>query len=102
MEVMKDNDQHDPGLYPVFLNEQTGRGREARSFFFLCFYLIHIVDLSYSFFFFFSFLPEDYALGGLGDSYYEYLLKQWIQTNKTENRFKNWYDESSKVNPILL
>ena len=48
------------------------------------------------FLFFFFFFPEDYSLGGLGDSYYEYLLKQWLQTDKTENRFKIWYDESAQ------
>ena len=25
----------------------------------------------------------------MGDSYYEYLLKQWLQTGKKEDKFKN-------------
>ena len=32
-----------------------------------------------------------YALGGRGDSYYEYLLKLWLQTGKTNEVYKNRY-----------
>jgi mannosyl-oligosaccharide alpha-1,2-mannosidase len=33
------------------------------------------------------------SLGAMGDSYYEYLLKQWIQSGKTEDRLKEkWKD----------
>ncbi|KAJ1767506.1 mannosyl-oligosaccharide alpha-1,2-mannosidase [Coemansia sp. RSA 1813] len=31
-------------------------------------------------------------LGSRGDSYYEYLLKQWLQTRQTESRFRTEYD----------
>eukprot|EP00795_Rhopilema_esculentum_P010888 gene10888-19715_t len=31
------------------------------------------------------------TLGARGDSYYEYLLKQWIQSGKKENKFKDNY-----------
>ncbi|KAJ2655786.1 mannosyl-oligosaccharide alpha-1,2-mannosidase [Coemansia sp. RSA 1200] len=31
-------------------------------------------------------------LGSRGDSYYEYLLKQWLQTSQTEPRFRKEYD----------
>eukprot|EP00750_Incisomonas_marina_P017707 INCI2369.1.p1 GENE.INCI2369.1~~INCI2369.1.p1 ORF type:complete len:752 (+),score=136.84 INCI2369.1:60-2315(+) len=34
------------------------------------------------------------TLGARGDSYYEYLLKQWLITSKTEERFKQAYLES--------
>ncbi|KAJ2875612.1 mannosyl-oligosaccharide alpha-1,2-mannosidase [Coemansia asiatica] len=33
-------------------------------------------------------------MGGLGDSYYEYLLKQWLQTSKTEMALREKYDEA--------
>ena len=33
-------------------------------------------------------------MGGAADSYYEYLLKQWIQTGKTTD----WYVNPSTVN----
>lgn len=31
------------------------------------------------------------TLGGRGDSFYEYLLKQWLITNRTEERYRRWY-----------
>ncbi|EDV28003.1 uncharacterized protein TRIADDRAFT_53127 [Trichoplax adhaerens] len=34
------------------------------------------------------------TLGARGDSYYEYLLKQWLQTYKQETRFKEYYEEA--------
>ena len=34
------------------------------------------------------------GLGARGDSYYEYLLKQWLLSNKTEERYlkAGWVD----------
>eukprot|EP00037_Helgoeca_nana_P002037 m.31449 g.31449 ORF g.31449 m.31449 type:complete len:627 (+) comp12321_c0_seq1:65-1945(+) len=34
------------------------------------------------------------TLGARGDSYYEYLLKQWLQTDKTDPRWKEMYTET--------
>ncbi|CAE7287578.1 Man1b1 [Symbiodinium microadriaticum] len=31
------------------------------------------------------------TLGGRGDSFYEYLLKQWLITNRTEEKYRSWY-----------
>jgi hypothetical protein len=31
------------------------------------------------------------TLGGRGDSFYEYLLKQWLMTNRTEEKYRTWY-----------
>ena len=45
------------GLVPIFINAQSGHWR------------------SYS----------TITLGARGDSYYEYLLKQWIQMDRTED-----------------
>ena len=31
------------------------------------------------------------SFGGLGDSFYEYLLKQWLLTNRTDDNLKQLY-----------
>lgn len=31
------------------------------------------------------------TFGARADSYYEYLLKQWLQSGKKENKFRDWY-----------
>ncbi|KAJ2892625.1 mannosyl-oligosaccharide alpha-1,2-mannosidase, partial [Coemansia aciculifera] len=38
------------------------------------------------------FVGDEIRLGSRGDSYYEYLLKQWLQTRQTESRFRSEYD----------
>ncbi|KAG8936383.1 mannosyl-oligosaccharide alpha-1,2-mannosidase [Tulasnella sp. 418] len=40
------------------------------------------------------FTASEIKLGTKGDSYYEYLLKQYIQTNRTELVYRDMYDES--------
>ncbi|KAL7304893.1 hypothetical protein TKK_0002697 [Trichogramma kaykai] len=53
------------GLYPNYINPRTGTwGRHHMS------------------------------LGGLGDSFYEYLLKAWIQSGKTDREARQMYDEA--------
>ena len=39
------------------------------------------------------------SLGGLGDSFYEYLLKAWIQSGKEDSEAREMYDEA--VNAIV-
>lgn len=34
------------------------------------------------------------SLGALGDSFYEYLLKSWIQSNKTDTNARQMYDSA--------
>lgn len=34
------------------------------------------------------------SLGALGDSFYEYLLKSWIQSGQTDNEAREMYDEA--------
>ena len=49
------------------------------------------------FFFFFGcggFWGGEVRLGSRGDSYYEYLLKQYLQTNNTEPAFKEMYSQA--------
>ena len=36
-----------------------------------------------------SFAGSKISLGAMGDSYYEYLIKQWIQNGKRDIRYKN-------------
>ncbi|XP_052214682.1 endoplasmic reticulum mannosyl-oligosaccharide 1,2-alpha-mannosidase-like [Dreissena polymorpha] len=49
------------GLVPIFINAQTGKLRNSATI----------------------------SVGARGDSYYEYLFKQWIQTGKTEDQYKD-------------
>jgi hypothetical protein len=37
---------------------------------------------------------SDIRLGSRGDSYYEYLLKQYLQTARTEDRYRVLFDEA--------
>ncbi|XP_030377611.1 mannosyl-oligosaccharide alpha-1,2-mannosidase IA-like [Scaptodrosophila lebanonensis] len=37
------------------------------------------------------------SLGGLGDSFYEYLLKSWIQSNKADFQARQMYDEAMEA-----
>ncbi|XP_060595880.1 endoplasmic reticulum mannosyl-oligosaccharide 1,2-alpha-mannosidase-like isoform X2 [Ruditapes philippinarum] len=54
------------GLVPIFINAQSGKLRNSGTI----------------------------SFGARGDSYYEYLLKQWLQTGKTEMKYKNDYLEA--------
>jgi len=54
------------GLVPIFINANTGNFRQYSTI----------------------------TLGARGDSYYEYLLKQWVQTGKTIDYLKNDYNAS--------
>ncbi|KAK3757457.1 hypothetical protein RRG08_015465 [Elysia crispata] len=56
----------DKGLVPIFINANTGTFRPSGTI----------------------------TLGARGDSYYEYLLKQWIQSNKQQEHFKKDFEES--------
>ncbi|KAJ2857377.1 mannosyl-oligosaccharide alpha-1,2-mannosidase [Coemansia erecta] len=53
------------GLVPIYINAMTG-----------------------------NFTGDEIRLGSRGDSYYEYLLKQWLQTKRTEPVFREKYDEA--------
>ncbi|XP_017875443.1 endoplasmic reticulum mannosyl-oligosaccharide 1,2-alpha-mannosidase [Ceratina calcarata] len=55
-------EKHD-GLVPIFINANTGQFRDHATI----------------------------TLGARGDSYYEYLLKQWLQTGKTINYLRDDY-----------
>lgn len=40
---------------------------------------------------------EHVSLGALGDSFYEYLIKTWVLTNKRDTQAKRMYDQSMQV-----
>lgn len=54
------------GLVPIFINADNGRFRQQSAI----------------------------TLGARGDSYYEYLIKQWIQTGKTIDYLKDDFVQS--------
>ncbi|KAH8397844.1 hypothetical protein KR222_003586 [Zaprionus bogoriensis] len=56
------------GLYPNFLNPKTGKWGQ-----------LHM------------------SLGALGDSYYEYLLKAWLQSGQTDEEAREMYDEAMQA-----
>lgn len=37
------------------------------------------------------------SMGGLGDSFYEYLLKAWIQSGKQDSEAREMFDEAMKA-----
>ncbi|KAM0746133.1 glycoside hydrolase [Meredithblackwellia eburnea MCA 4105] len=53
------------GLVPIFLSPESG-----------------------------TFMFSDIRLGSRGDSYYEYLYKQFVQTNRTESVYREMHDEA--------
>ena len=55
--------RHYNGILPIFLSPQTG-----------------------------AFFMSDIRLGSRGDSYYEYLIKQWLQTGRSESVYREMYD----------
>ena len=54
------------GLVPIYINANTGKFRQYSTI----------------------------TLGARGDSYYEYLLKQWLQTGRTVDYLRDDYNES--------
>ena len=36
-------------------------------------------------------------MGALGDSFYEYLIKSWIMSGKTDNVARKMYDDAMRV-----
>ncbi|XP_055371489.1 mannosyl-oligosaccharide alpha-1,2-mannosidase IA isoform X2 [Condylostylus longicornis] len=56
------------GLYPNYLNPKTGKWGQ-----------------------------QHMSLGALGDSFYEYLLKAWIQSGQTDEEARQMYDDAMKA-----
>eukprot|EP00903_Cladosiphon_okamuranus_P020635 g18945.t1 len=55
----------DDGLYPIFINPATGKS-----------------------------VGSQVTFGALGDSFYEYLLKAWLQGGKTQPEYRDMYDRA--------
>lgn len=45
---------------------------------------------------------QEYTFGGLADSFYEYLLKMWLFTGKSNNLYQKLYDEAITVRVLLI
>lgn len=45
----------------------------------------------------FSFVTDHTSVGGLGDSFYEYLLKAWLMSDKTDHEARKMYDDAIEV-----
>lgn len=45
----------------------------------------------------FSFATDHTSVGGLGDSFYEYLLKAWLMSDKTDHEARKMYDDAVEV-----
>ena len=41
-------------------------------------------------------------MGGLGDSFYEYLLKAWLMSDKTDTEARKTYDDAIEVSPVAI
>lgn len=79
------------GLYPNYMNPKTGKWGQ-RMYFYLLFLQSKLIDslISYN-----SLLFTDHiSLGALGDSFYEYLLKMWLQSGRTDTVARRMYDEA--------
>ena len=49
-----------------------------------------------------SILSEHVSLGALGDSFYEYLLKSYIQSGLKDTRAKKMYFEATEVIYVMF
>ena len=56
-----------PGLYPLYVIPSSG-----------------------------AFKGNDFSIGALGDSFYEYMIKLWLFTNKQANGYRRMYEESAE------
>lgn len=41
------------------------------------------------------------SIGGLGDSFYEYLIKSWLMSDKKDSEAKKMYDDALEVRSRL-
>lgn len=82
MDIEKPN-----GLYPNYLNPKTGKWGQRK-----CVVVEERVNQMRELTI--IFLTEHMSLGALGDSFYEYLLKSWIQSGQTDNQARKMYDDA--------
>lgn len=88
---MLDKMEKPDGLYPVYIDVKTGKFQSQRDF--LPSKWDELWGTENCMFLFYSLVPSSFytlgrvKLGGAGDSYYEYLLKLWILTGKTDDQY---------------
>ncbi len=59
-----------PGLYPAYIDESLSQS------------------------------SDEYTMGGLADSFYEYLLKMWLYSGKTDQKYQKLYDSAVTVSRL--
>lgn len=91
-QVLKDIEKP-KGLYPILLDPTTGNWGNRKWLF-----IKNLTDIRFRRPKLIVFDVEHISLGALGDSFYEYLLKSWIQSNKTDNATREMYDEAMVAN----
>lgn len=62
--------------------------------------LLSMLEMKLLLNFFIPFL-DHVSIGGLGDSFYEYLLKAWLMSDKTDEEGKKMYYDAVQVNEIF-
>lgn len=89
-QVLKDIEKPN-GLYPNYLNPKTGKWGQRE-------YSIESIPSSWMIWLNqISIFAEHISLGALGDSFYEYLLKAWIQNGQTESDVRQMYDDAMQA-----
>ncbi len=85
--VLKDAAENN--MYYNYINPQTGKWCQSK------FINSRYRDLS-------SRILEQASIGGLGDSFYEYLLKSWVLSNKKDEQARSMYEGAIKVSRLIL
>jgi hypothetical protein len=88
MQYAVDKPKRIPGLYPTIIDNRNGEWQQGR-------FLKRkhgIMDKLGS-----------YTVGASADSFYEYLLKIWIASDRSLDKFREYYDESAEaIKKVLI
>lgn len=97
--ILKDLKKSD-GLYPNYLSPSSGQWCQGK--------LLRLCNISFKNWkillkTFVHFQIDEVSLGALGDSFYEYLLKAWIQSGQNDTEARQMYDDAMKaiVNKLI-
>lgn len=65
-------------------------------------YLINVIkyDSLFSTSILLFYVTDHTSVGGLGDSFYEYLLKAWLMSDKTDHEARKMYDDAIEVTVV--
>ena len=72
-------------MYWNYINPQTGKWCQSKSI-----SLKSLINI-------FLYFVEQASLGGLGDSFYDYLLKSWVLSGKKDEQARAMYENAMKV-----